>query len=226
MRSTDQVQEVVHCLEQVYGRPQRIPLGDVLEALILTILSQNTSDSNRDRAFARLKVAFPTWEEASSAGVQGVEKAIRIGGLAHVKSRRIVQLLEDLKATNGGLTLEWLRGLPPQEAERALLAIPGVGKKTARCVLLFELGHPAFPVDTHILRVAKRLGWLEERATADRAHEVLAGMIPPGAMHALHVNMIHLGRTVCRPRGPRCGSCPVRQRCRYARGGRLRPNRR
>lgn len=218
MRQSEQIQGIIRALEKAYGSPERIPLGDVLDALIMTILSQNTSDSNRDRAFTRLKEAFPTWEEASRGGVRGVEQAIRPGGLARVKARRIVQLLEDLKATNGAPTLEWLRRLPPQEAERALLTIPGVGKKTARCVLLFELGHPAFPVDTHILRVAKRVGWLEERATADRAHEVLAGMIPPEAMHALHMNMIHLGRTVCRPRGPRCESCPIREECRYARG--------
>lgn len=216
MWSGDQIQETIRILERAYGRPERIPLGDVLEALILTILSQNTSDSNRDRAFARLKEAFPTWEDALSAGVQGVEQAIRIGGLARVKARRIVRLLEDLKATGGGVTLEWLRGLTPQDAERALLTIPGVGKKTARCVLVFELGHPAFPVDTHVLRVAKRIGWVKERATADRAHEVLAGLIPPEAMHALHMNMIRLGRTICRPRRPRCESCPLRGRCRYA----------
>lgn len=215
MGSGDQVQGIIRILERAYGRPERIPIGDVLEALILTILSQNTSDSNRDRAFAGLKEAFPTWEEASIAGVRGIEQAIRPGGLARVKARRIVRLLKDLKATDHGLTLEWLRRFPPQDAERALLNIPGVGKKTARCVLLFELGHPAFPVDTHILRVAKRLGWLEERATADRAHEVLARMIPPGAMHALHMNMIRLGRTVCRPKGPRCESCPLKKRCRY-----------
>jgi endonuclease-3 len=218
--SDDIVQEVIRSLERAYGRPTKPPLGDVLEALILTILSQNTSDTNRDRAFAGLKAAFPTWDEALAAGVQGVEQAIRTGGLAHAKAVRIISLLEDLKAANGGVTLEWLRVLSAEDAERVLMAIPGVGKKTARCVLLFELGHPAFPVDTHVLRVAKRLGWVSERTTADRAHDILAGMIPPDSMQALHINMIHLGRTVCRPGRPDCGSCPLRLHCRYADGKR------
>jgi endonuclease-3 len=139
-----------------------------------------------------------------------------VGGLGRTKAKRIHQLLEDLKRSGHGLTLEGLRGLPPEQAEHFLLAIPGVGKKTARCVLLFELGRPAFPVDTHILRVTRRMGWIPEGASADRAHDLLQQMISPEVMHSLHLNLIHLGRTLCRPRNPQCGSCPIGNWCRYA----------
>jgi endonuclease-3 len=200
-------------LETAFGVPQRTNVGDPLGGLVLTILSQNTNDRNRDRAFANLKARFPTWETAAEAGPGKLEEAIRVGGIARVKAQRIDRLLRELRDSGQGLTLDGLRGLPPAEAERQLLAIRGVGKKTARCVLLFDLGMPAFPADTHILRVTRRLGWIPDRTSPDRAHDLLQTMIPPGRMLSLHVNLIQLGRTLCRPRNPRCGTCPIRRWC-------------
>jgi endonuclease-3 len=212
------VKAVHRRLEEVFGRPRKETAGDPLDGLILTMLSQNTNDRNRDRAFARLKERFPTWEAALKAGPQALEEAIRVGGLARIKSRRIWALLDQLRHTQGRISLQHLRGLPSEEAEQRLLAIPGVGKKTARCVLLFHLGRDAFPADTHILRVTRRLGWIPEQATADRAHEILQGLIPPPCMFSLHLNLIHLGRTLCRPKASRCPSCPVQPWCQHGGG--------
>ncbi len=217
MKELEAVGAVSRALREAFGVGHKAGTGDILDGLVLTILSQNTNDRNRDRAFGRLKERFPTWRDVLVAGAQALEDAISMGGLARVKARRIVDLLERLKASDGSLTLEGLRAVPPEEAERALLAIPGVGKKTARCVLLFELGHAAFPVDTHILRVTRRLGWVGERATADRAHDILQRLIPPEAMEGLHVNLIQLGRTLCRPQRPQCLICPIRKWCRFGR---------
>jgi endonuclease-3 len=223
LRVRETIDGVIQALEAVFGIPRKEATGDPLDGLILTILSQNTNDRNSDRAYRELKERFPTWEEVLEAGPRAVEDAIRVGGLARTKSERIVQLLENLKASEGSLTLEGLRDLPPETVEQVLLSIPGVGKKTARCVLLFELGLPAFPVDTHILRVTSRIGWIPERASADRAHDILQRRVPPEAMYSLHLNLIFLGRTVCRSRDPKCPECPIRRWCTYA-GGELAPD--
>jgi len=216
--ANDAVRAVVQSLEASFGIPQKTRIGDPLSGLVLTILSQNTNDRNRDRAFQNLKKAFPTWEAAAETGPEAVEEAIRVGGLARIKAQRIVQLLRDLRANSGHMTLEGLRRLPVEEAEKRLLSISGVGKKTARCVLLFEMGLAAFPADTHILRVTRRLGWIPHRASADRAHDILQSIVPPESMHSLHVNLIQLGRTVCRPKHPRCPDCPIQPWCRYGGG--------
>jgi endonuclease-3 len=218
LRHREVVEAVRRALERTFGISRHSNTGDPLDGLILTILSQNTNDRNRDRAFGRLRERFPTWQDVLNAGPEALEEAIRVGGLARVKAQRIFHLLEGLTASQGRLTLDGLRALSPQEAERALLAIPGVGKKTARCVLLFELGHPSFPVDTHILRVTRRLGWVPERASADRAHDILQRLIPPEAMESLHLNLIQLGRALCRPKHPRQETCPIRRWCRHAGG--------
>jgi endonuclease-3 len=213
LRAADAVDAVDRALASRFGTPRKEEGGDPLSGLVQTILSQNTNDGNRDRAFASLKKAFPTWEAVLKAGPGPLEAAIRVGGLSRVKAGRIVGLLQGLQETGQGLTLDGLRGLSPQEAEERLLAMRGVGRKTARCVMLFQLGMEAFPVDTHILRVSRRLGWVPPQATADRAHEILQVTIPGERMHSLHVNMIRLGRAFCRPRGPRCGACPVQPWC-------------
>lgn len=219
MRAHDCVRPVIQALKQTFGTPHKPKTGETLDGLVSTMLSQNTNDRNRDRAFCRLKATFPSWEDVLRANPEAVEEAIRVGGLGRTKARRIHQLLRDLKGSGHGLTLERLKDISSEEAERTLLAIPGVGKKTARCVLLFELGHAAFPVDTHILRIARRLGWVPARASADRAHDILQEMIPPEAMLSLHLNMIRLGRTLCRPRNPRCDACPIQCWCLHGRAG-------
>jgi endonuclease-3 len=179
--------------------------------LVLAILSQNTNDRNRDRAFGRLRERFGSWEEVALASPSEVEEAIRPAGLSKVKSERIINCLRTLKGGDG--TLDSLKGMSLEEAEGFLTSIPGIGLKTARCVLLFQLGLPAFPVDTHIMRVSKRLGWIPEKASARKAHEILQNSIPHDLVLDLHINMIRLGRTLCRPRNPRCGQCPLLEEC-------------
>lgn len=214
MPSTEEmVVKVAKALAQSLGTPPRASLGDPVSGLVLAILSQNTNDKNRDRAFQGLRARFPSWEDVADATPEDVEETIRVAGLSRVKSHRIVDCLKGLRGSGGRVSLEHLRGMSLEDAQRELLLIPGVGIKTARCVLLFELGLPAFPVDTHILRVAKRLGWLPLEASAQRAHRDLQELVPPHLVHELHVNLIHLGRTHCKPRSPRCGSCPILQWC-------------
>jgi endonuclease-3 len=184
---------------------------DPIGGLVLAILSQNTNDRNRDRAFGRLRERFGSWEEVALASPSEVEEAIRPAGLSKVKSERIINCLRTLKGGDG--TLDSLKGMSLEEAEGFLTSIPGIGLKTARCVLLFQLGLPAFPVDTHIMRVSKRLGWIPEKASARKAHEILQNSIPHDLVLDLHINMIRLGRTLCRPRNPRCGQCPLLEEC-------------
>jgi len=204
-------------LEGVFGRPRlgrRLP---PLDELILTILSQNTSDTNRDRAYASLRGRFRTWDEALRADPADLEAAIRIGGLARIKSRVIRDVLARIRAEQGSLSLDVLRAMPADDARRYLRSFKGVGEKTACCVLLFSCGHAAFPVDTHIHRVARRLGWIPSAATPERAHAALAALVPPDRYLTAHVNLITLGRRVCRARAPSCPACPLRRACAYAR---------
>ena len=206
-------------LEARFGRPQPARRLRPLDELILTILSQNTNDRNRDRAYQSLRRAFPDWEAVARAPRPQVEAAIRIGGLARTKSRTIQELLRRIAADRHELNLDFLRTVPVDEARRYLGQFRGVGEKTICCVLLFASGHPAFPVDTHILRVARRLGWVAPAAAPSRAHDELAGLISHARYYPAHINLITLGREICRPRNPRCGACPLRRSCRYAERG-------
>ena len=212
------IEEIAAALIETYGSPEP-EKGDKepLDGLVLTILSQNTSDRNRDAAFGRLKAAYPSWRDVLNAGTESLEETIRVGGLANVKAKKIVKLLEQLASEGNGLTLKGLRELTNEEVERYLLSIDGVGKKTAKCVLLFDLDRTAFPVDTHIFRIAKRLGWIPEKCSADRAHDLLGDIIPPELMYGLHINLIRHGRALCRPRNPGCDKCPLSDRCAYGR---------
>lgn len=203
-------------LEEVFGRPGPGRRYPPLDELVLTVLSQHTSDTNRDRAYAALRRRFPTWERVLHARRTGVEKAIRAGGLARTKSKVIQDLLRRVLLDQGRLDLDVLKTMPLEEAKAYLHGLRGVGEKTACCVLLFSCGRPAFPVDTHIHRVARRLGWVPAKATPDRSHALLAALIPPARYLAAHVNLITLGRQICRARAPRCPACPLRRRCRFA----------
>jgi endonuclease-3 len=207
---------VAERLAAAYGRPRR-RLSDPMDCLIETILSQNTSDVNSGRAFGRLKRAFPTWQAAAEAPRAAIERAIRPGGLARLKSGRIREVLHRLRAREGRLSLARLRRLSPGDAARRLAGLPGVGPKTRSCVLLFACGQPAFPVDTHVHRVTRRLGLVPEAWDAARAQEWLEPHVPPGRALDLHLNLIRLGRQVCRPHAPRCSACPLWRGCRYAR---------
>jgi len=189
--------------------------SDPLDSLVRTILSQNTSDVNSDRAFARLKERFPTWSQVLAADVGEVEEAIRVGGLANIKAPRILGLLASVNAAHGALDLSGLADLPAGEVQRRLLRYHGVGRKTAACVLLFALGRPAFPVDTHCLRIARRLRLVAPSCSADRAHDVLDKVVPDELKLKLHVSMVMHGRRRCRPTAPSCEGCPVRRWCAY-----------
>ncbi len=192
--------------------------GDPLDALVGTILSQSTNDVLSGRAYDSLKERFPTWEEALRAPTNEIAAAIERGGLAKAKARWIKAILEELVVERGELSLDFLRTYSPAETREYLTHFEGVGPKTAACVLLFALGQPVFPVDTHIHRIARRMGWVADKDTAERTFQVLDAAIPDELKYQLHVNLIAHGRTVCHARGPRCGECVVRSYCAFGRG--------
>ena len=200
-----------------YGQPTwRDPLPAVDE-LVSTILSQNTNDTNRDRAFAALRARFPTWEAVRDARPDSVIEAIRLAGLANQKGPRIQQVLRNITAERGVLDLSFLSELPLQEARAWLMKFKGVGPKTAAIVLLFSLGRPAFPVDTHIYRVTGRIGLRPEHMSVEEAHAHLEGLFPSETYYAAHLNIIRLGRELCAARQPHCPVCPLRDICFYGR---------
>jgi endonuclease III len=210
-----QARQVDRRLLKAYGQPVwrlRLP---ALDELISTILSQNTNDDNRDRAFAALRSRFPSWEAVRDAPASQVVAAIRTAGLANQKGPRIQAVLSQITQERGALDLDFLRQLPADEVQDWLLRFKGVGLKTAAIVMLFSLDLPAFPVDTHIHRVTRRLGLCPPKATADQAHKVLAGLFPPNAYYRAHLNIIHHGRTVCKARRPDCEACVLADICRY-----------
>jgi endonuclease-3 len=211
------VARVYKLLVQAYGIPPWEPDGDALGGLVATVLSQHTSDVNSARAYARLVERFRTWAAVRDAPVEQVADAIRPGGLAGIKAERIQQILRVLTERLEGkpLTLGHLDEMPGAEALAYLRSLPGVGPKTAACVLLFSLGKPAFPVDTHVHRVARRLGWIGERTSAEAAHAILEQAIPPEWRHTLHVDLIRHGREICHARQPECERCPIRGECQY-----------
>ncbi|MGH2514688.1 MAG: endonuclease III domain-containing protein [Ktedonobacterales bacterium] len=204
-------------LVATYGIPPWKPDGDALGGLIGTVLSQHTSDVNSARAYTKLVDRFPTWEAVRDAPAEAVAEAIRPGGLAQLKAERIQRILRLLTERLRGepLTLDALSGLPLDEALAYLRSLPGVGPKTAACVLLFSLGQPAFPVDTHVWRVTKRLGLIGPKVTAGAAHLALTELIPPAWRHTMHVDLIRHGRQICHAQRPACGRCPLRPECQY-----------
>ena len=180
---------------------------------MLTVLSQNTSDANSFRAYKSLRRRFPTWEELAAARPSEVAAAIRSGGLANVKAPRILAILREIRNREGSLDLSLLRRMPDAEAREYLTSLPGVGLKTAAVVLAFSLGRPVLPVDTHVHRVASRLGLIPPKATARRAHEVLEEITPPDIRVEMHVGLIRLGREICKAGRPRCEDCPLAGLC-------------
>ncbi len=200
-------------LIRMYGEPKRRARRDALSQLIVTILSQNTTDVNTDRAYGNLRAQFPTWEQVRDAPTRRIVRAIRSAGLANTKAPRIQAILRHLMQERGTLSLDFLRKLPVEQAKEYLLRLKGVGPKTASIVLLFTFGKPAFPVDTHIFRVTKRLGWIPSRASREQAHEILESLAPPEIYYPLHLNIIAHGRAVCKAQRPRCEICPLTDLC-------------
>ncbi len=206
----------VHCLLlQVYGLPDWRPQLDPVSQLVSTILSQNTNDKNRDLAFARLRQRYTTWEEVRDADPAEVINAIRPAGLANQKGPRIQEALRTLTQERGELDLNFLADWPIDAAKEWLSSLNGVGPKTAAIVLLFALGKPAFPVDTHIHRVTKRLGLIGPNVSREKAHAVLEALLPPEDYLAFHLNVIRHGREICVSRRPRCPLCSLRPLCTY-----------
>jgi len=209
--------QVHHRLLEFYGQPTwRNPLPP-LDELVSTILSQNTNDVNRDRAFDSLRCRFPTWEAVRDAEPEAIISAIRLAGLANQKGPRIQAVLKSITAERGSLDLSFLENLPLDEAHDWLTRFKGVGPKTAAIVLLFSLGRPAFPVDTHIYRVSGRIGLQPEKMTVEDAHPHLENIFPPETYYTAHLNIIRLGREICSARKPDCGNCPLQEMCDYAR---------
>lgn len=196
-----------------YGEPQwRGPLPPVDE-LVSTILSQNTNDNNRDRAFARLRKKFPTWEEVRDADEQDVIDAIRPAGLANQKGPRIQNALREITAYRGKVDLDFLREMDDEEARAWLQNLKGVGPKTAAIVLQFAMGRPAFPVDTHIYRVTGRLGLRPQKMTVEQSHKYLEKLFPLESYYSVHLNLIRLGREICTARKRYCAKCPLKENC-------------
>ena len=195
--------------------PARWEPIDPLDELINTILSQNTNDLNRDRAYHALRAKFPAWEAVRDAPAAQVIAAIRPAGLANQKGPRIQKVLRRITAERGELDLNFLRDWPADEAKAWLMSLEGVGPKTASIVLLFALGKPAFPVDTHIQRVTGRLGLIPPGTSADKAHDILEALVPPEWYHSFHLNVIEHGRQVCKAQRPRCEQCVLQKHCDY-----------
>jgi endonuclease III len=196
-------------LRREYGRPVLRPHRAPIDELIVTVLSQNTNDRNRDVAWGRLRERFPTWDAVREAPVAEIEDAIRPGGLAPTKAVRIKHILEAL----GNDDLCWLEDAPLAEARDYLVDLPGVGRKTAACVLLFSFGRPEVPVDTHVYRVASRLGLIRQGASFDEAHDEMLRLVDPQDSYEIHVLLIRHGRRTCVARTPRCTDCPLRRMC-------------
>ena len=203
-------------LREMYGIPVNEPHGHPIAELVRTILSQNTNDRNRDVAYGRMRERFPTWEEVRDAPPEDLEEALRPGGLAPSKTPRIQHVLSEL---GGHPDLDWLAEAPRQEALDYLTALPGVGRKTAACVMIFSFDRPEIPVDTHVHRVGGRLGLFRPNASFEEAHDEMLAITPPEDGYELHVNLIRHGRAICRPR-PRCGECDLRRMCPWYRRNR------
>jgi endonuclease-3 len=211
---TEKLRRVVAILDDAYGRPVLQARYAPLDELVFTILSQNTADVNTERSFAQLKERFPTWQLVRDAEVEEIEAAIKLGGLAHTKAPRIKRVLEALSADDVP-DLSLLDTMSDGAALRFLTSLPGVGPKTAACVLLFSLGRPVMPVDTHVYRVARRLGLIPATLSVEQAHGVLTEMAGPDAaqIYAAHVDLVRHGRRICHARRSRCGACLLAPIC-------------
>lgn len=205
---------VIRLLDAHYGRRQWTAREPIIDELVLTILSQNTTAANCRAAYGRLRERLGEWEQVRLATWEEIADSIRPAGLANRRAPRIRRILEDIHDRQGSLDLEWIAGVDDRAAMDYLMAFDGVGRKTAACVLMFGLGRPVLPVDTHVHRVARRLGLISE-VSAERAHDLLAELIPRQDVYSFHVNTVTHGREVCRAIGPRCGACVLTGECDY-----------
>jgi len=204
-------------LDEEYGRLTWRSHGEPLGSLVMTILSQHTSDRNSERAYDSLRRRFPDWDAVRTAPVGEIADAIRPGGLADAKAPRIRSVLEQIRERAGTTRLDFLEAMPTEEAKAYLLEFQVVGPKTAACVLMFSLGRPVLPVDTHVFRVSHRLGLIPKRLGEAKAHDALQALLRPEQVYPFHVHMIRHGRRVCIAQRPRCAACVLSDRCAYFR---------
>jgi endonuclease-3 len=215
MPDMDKVNKISKLIRRSYGSPRAFKASRPIDELIRTILSQNTSDSNSLAAFAVLKRNFRSWEELLDAGTSKIARFIRHAGLANIKAKRIKEVLLEIKRREGRLSLRSLKNMSVTEGLSYLRSIKGVGPKTAACVLLFSFAKPAMPVDTHIYRVAKRLGLIPEDMGIDEAHQNLTHMVPKSLIYDFHLGIIDHGRRTCKAQNPRCGVCLLYSLCKF-----------
>jgi endonuclease-3 len=215
MELSDKYETIFQLLIEVYGQPEWRQHLPPVDELVSTILSQSTSDTNRDRGFNALKVRYPDWESVMTAPVEDIRDTIRPAGLANQKAPRIQAALARIKEERGELELDFLADMPLDEALAWLISMKGVGRKTASIVMLFSFERPAFPVDTHVHRVTGRLGLIGPKVTADKAHQILENMGRPDTYYAMHLNLIQQGRQICSARNPKCDICPLNGECDY-----------
>lgn len=218
----DRIQEDRRRLAQVrerlrhrFGTPTWHVELPAVDELVCTILSQNTNDINRDKAFKELKERYPTWETVRDADPAELQYVIRIAGLANQKGPNIQAALRDITAERGEIDLDWLKEKSAEEARRWLVNLRGVGPKTASIVMVFSLGMPAFPVDTHIYRVTGRIGLRPRNLDIAKTHAYMEQIAEPDAFGSLHLNLIDLGREICQARKPKCAICPIRDLCQF-----------
>lgn len=209
----NRVKQILSLLTGEYGNRRWQLDHDPIAVLIQTILSQNTSDLNSHRAFASLVTSFDNWEKMLNASIDQISHSIRFGGLAEIKGNYIKRTLMEIKRRRGELKLDFLKPLPVNKARNWLLQLPGVGMKTASCVLLFSLGMPALPVDTHISRVTRRLYLIDNKTPIDKAHKLLESLVPKKDVYAFHVLLIEHGRKICKAQRPKCSQCILHSIC-------------
>lgn len=210
----NKISSICKLLEKEYGKPEWTYKRPVLDELIYTIISQNTTAKNCNEAYTRLCKQFPVWKDILSAKVEDIAEAIKPAGLANIRAPRIQNLLKEINNKQGNLDLEWIRDVPDQKALDYLMKFEGVGRKTAACTLMFALNRPVMPVDTHVHRVATRLG-LIRKTSADAAHGLLQDMLKPDDIYPCHMNLVTHGRKICHARNPKCLECVLRKECEY-----------
>ncbi len=214
MEKRAKILRIAELLEGEYGKPVWAhEKHEPVATLVGTILSQNTSDRNSGPAFDALRKKYPKWEQVLNADERQLAKVIRGGGLPQIKARRIKSVLAEVKRRNGRITLAPLARMPKKEAREWLMSMGGIGPKTAAVTLIFGFGMPVFPVDTHVWRIAKRLGWIGEKTGYGRAHEILDELVPDRKKASLHVNLLEHGRRICAARNPKCGECVLNRLC-------------
>lgn len=214
-KSSNHIKKLANLLEEEYGKKVLRHSFDPLSELIATILSQNTSDNNSHRAFRNLKKNFRSWDDLRKSSLQKISRSIKIGGLEKVKAERIKRILNQIYAEKGNVSLSFLRRWETERVKNYLSRFKGVGDKTIACVLLFSLGRPVLPVDTHILRVSKRLGLISSKTDSQKAHQILQNKIAENLVYSFHLNLIEHGRKICKARNPLCGNCILFQKCKF-----------